>query len=59
MDRVDAVDGWQIHVPGVAAEPFVALLRSGMRFDGAPIIYCASEPGIDHSRYVPATFALP
>lgn len=59
MDRVEAVEGWQVHVPGVAAEPFTALLRAGMRFDGPPIIYCATEPGIDHSRYVPATFALP
>ena len=59
MDEVPAVEGWQIHVPGVAAEPFAALLRAGMRFDGPPIIYCATEPGIDHSRYVPATFALP
>ena len=30
-----------------------------MRFDGPPIIFCATEPRIDHSRYLPATFALP
>jgi hypothetical protein len=59
MDEVPAVEGWQIHVPGVAAEPFAALLLAGMRLDGPPIIYCATDPGIDHSRYVPATFALP
>jgi GNAT superfamily N-acetyltransferase len=59
MSRVEAVEGWQVHVPGVAAQPFAALLRAGMRFDGPPIIYCATQPGIDHSRYVPATFALP
>jgi hypothetical protein len=59
MDRVDAVENWMIHVPGPAAEAFVALLDTGMRFDGPPVIYCASEPGIDHSRYVPATLALP
>lgn len=59
MDAVEVVEGWQIHVPGVAADAFSELLRAGMRCDGPPIIYCASEPGIDHSRYVPATFALP
>ena len=59
MDEVEAVEGWQVHLPGVAAEPFAALLRAGMRFDGPPILYCATDPGIDHSRYVPATFALP
>lgn len=59
MKSVEVVDGWQIHVPGLCAEPFAALLRAGMRFDGPPIIYCATDPGIDHSRYVPATFALP
>ena len=59
MEAVEAVEGWQIHVPGAAAEPFAALLRAGMRLDGPPIVYCATEPGIDHSRYVPATFALP
>ena len=48
-----------VHVPGPAAEPFAALLKAGMRFDGPPIIFCATEPGIDHSRYLPATFALP
>lgn len=59
MEEVPAIDGWMIHVPGPAAEPFTALLGAGLRFDGPPIIYCASQPGIDHSRYVPATFALP
>ena len=59
MDQVEAVEDWMVHVPGVADEPFMALLRAGMRFDGPPIIYCASEAGIDHRRYLPATFALP
>jgi hypothetical protein len=59
MEAVEVADGWQVHVPGVAAEPFAGLLGAGMRFDGPPIIYCATEPTIDHSRYVPATFALP
>jgi GNAT superfamily N-acetyltransferase len=59
MDEVDAVDAWQVNVPGIAAEPFAALLNAGMRFDGPPVIYCATDPGVDHSRYIPATFALP
>jgi GNAT superfamily N-acetyltransferase len=59
MDEVGAAEDWMVHVPGVAAESFTALLKSGMKFDGPPIIYCASEPGIDHTRYLPATFALP
>jgi hypothetical protein len=59
MEAIEPVEDWMVHVPGVAAEPFVALLKAGMKFDGPPIIYCASEPGIDHTRYLPATFALP
>jgi hypothetical protein len=59
MDAVPVADGWQIHVPGVAARPFATLLGAGLRFDGPPIIYCATELTIDHERYVPATFALP
>jgi len=30
-----------------------------MRFDGPPVLFCATRDGIDHSRYLPATFALP
>jgi hypothetical protein len=59
MTEIDAVEDWMVHVPGVAAESFAALLRAGMKFDGPPIIYCSTEPGIDHTRYLPATFALP
>ena len=59
MGEVEAVEDWMVHVPGVAAEPFAALLQAGMKFDGPPIIFCATEPGVDHTRYLPATFALP
>jgi hypothetical protein len=59
MEQVEAVEDWMVHVPGPAAETFESLLRAGLRFDGPPIIFCATEPGIDHSRYLPATFALP
>ena len=59
MGEVEAAEDWMVHVPGVAAESFTALLKAGMRFDGPPIIFCATDPGIDHTRYLPATFALP
>ena len=59
MEQIEPPEEWMVHVPGPAAETFAALLRTGMRFDGPPIIFCATEAGIDHSRYLPATFALP
>lgn len=59
MDQIDAVEDWMVHVPGPADTVFATLLQAGMRFDGPPIIYCATEPRLDHSRYLPATFALP
>lgn len=59
MAEIEPPEDWMVHVPGHAAETFVALLRSGMRFDGPPILYCATRDGIDHSRYIPASFALP
>jgi GNAT superfamily N-acetyltransferase len=59
MEEIEPPEDWLIHVPGPAAETFAGLLQRGLRFDGPPIIYCASEPGIDHTRYLPATFALP
>ncbi|MEX2546408.1 MAG: GNAT family N-acetyltransferase [Chloroflexota bacterium] len=59
MDQIEPREDWMVHVPGPAAEPFSALLQAGMRFDGPPVIFCATQPGIDHSRYLPATFALP
>lgn len=57
--QVEAVEDWMVHVPGPAQETFVALLRHGLRFDGPPIIYCATGQETDHSRYLPSTFALP
>ena len=59
MNEVDAVEDWMVHVPGVAAESFTALLTAGMKFDGPPIIFCASQQVVDHTRYLPTTFALP
>ena len=59
MDQVRVADGWQIHVPGVAAATFEGLLKAGLRLDGSPTIFCATEPRIDHARYLPGTLALP
>jgi len=53
------VDTWLVNVPGSANETFVALLHAGMRLEGPPAIYCANELRIDHSRYLPASYALP
>ncbi|HYI22108.1 MAG TPA: GNAT family N-acetyltransferase [Candidatus Limnocylindrales bacterium] len=59
MKEIEPVEDWMLNVPGPAAEPFESLLKAGMRFDGPPIIYCATDGRTDHSRYMPATFALP
>jgi GNAT superfamily N-acetyltransferase len=59
MAQLRDVETWMLNVPGPAAETFVALLKAGMRLEGPPIVYCATELRIDHSRYMPATFALP
>jgi hypothetical protein len=59
MDQIDAVEDWMVHVPGPAETVFATLLRAGMRFDGPPIIFCATEQRVDHTRYLPASFALP
>lgn len=59
MQQIEPIEDWMLHVPGVAAETFAGLLAAGMRLDGQPVIFCATKPGIDHSRYLPATFALP
>jgi GNAT superfamily N-acetyltransferase len=59
MATMPAVETWLVNVPGPADETFVALLHAGFRVEGPPAIYCASEPRIDHSRYLPASYALP
>ena len=59
MAQLPEVETWLVNVPGVAAEAFVALLKTGMRLEGPPVVYCATKLRIDHSRYLPATFALP
>jgi GNAT superfamily N-acetyltransferase len=59
MDRLPDVETWLLNVPGPAAETFETLLKAGLRLEGPPIVYCATELRIDHSRYLPATFALP
>jgi GNAT superfamily N-acetyltransferase len=57
--QVAAVDAWQVLVPGPADATFVTLLNAGLRFDGPPAIFCATRPGPDYTRYLPASFALP
>lgn len=56
--RVQAVDAWQILVPGTADEAMVGLLRAGLRYDGPPALFCATTSGPDLERYLPGTFAL-
>jgi GNAT superfamily N-acetyltransferase len=59
MRHFDPPGDWMVHVPGPAAETFAHLLQAGMRFDGAPTIFCATDARIDHSRYLPGSFGLP
>jgi hypothetical protein len=59
MASITAMDAWQVLVPGPADTTFVGLLSAGLRFEGPPALYCATQPGPDFSRYLPATFALP
>jgi len=53
------VEAWMINVPGAAAETFVGLLQAGFRLEGPPAVFCATELRVDHSRYLPASYALP
>ena len=59
MRKLRAIDAWQVNVPGPAKDTLMALLAAGLRLDGPPAIYCASEPRPDHARYLPVTLALP
>ncbi|HUG49354.1 MAG TPA: GNAT family N-acetyltransferase [Candidatus Limnocylindria bacterium] len=59
LRQVAAIGAWQVLVPGPAQQTFVALLSGGLRLEGPPAIYCATDPSIDHARYLPASFALP
>lgn len=59
MAQLPDVETWMLNVPGPAGETFAALLKVGMRLEGPPVIYCATELRIDHRRYLPAMFALP
>lgn len=59
MSRLPEVETWLLNVPGPAAETFETLLKAGLRLEGPPVVYCATELRIDHRRYLPSTFALP
>ena len=50
--------GWSTS-PARPTRRSCALLHAGMRLEGPPAIYCANEMRIDHSRYLPASYALP
>lgn len=45
-------------VPGSAGEAIVPLLRSGLRFEGFPVLLCWDRPFADFARYVPASPGL-
>lgn len=59
LAKMPDVETWLVNVPGPANETFVTLLHAGMRLEGPPAIYCANDLRIDHSRYLPASYALP
>jgi GNAT superfamily N-acetyltransferase len=59
MREVEPLGAWMVHVPGPAADTFSGLLAAGLRLDGPPELFCASHHAIDHSRYLPSSFALP
>lgn len=59
LGQVSPLDAWQLLVPGPAQETYVALLRAGLRLEGPPALFCATRAGPDHSRYMPASYALP
>ena len=55
---VQPAGAWQIIVPGPAATVLPLMLRSGMRIDGTPGVYCAGHTGPRFDRYLPMSFAL-
>lgn len=59
VEREQPPGRWQLLVPGVADAALVPLLRAGMRFEGSPGLFCASEASISYERYLPSSFALP
>jgi len=47
-----------VWVPGHADRAIVALLRTGLRFDGFPVLVCWSAPFADFRRYLPISPGL-
>jgi hypothetical protein len=45
-------------VPGAASQTFSALIRSGLRIDGFPLLLCWSRPFADFERYLPLSPGL-
>jgi GNAT superfamily N-acetyltransferase len=59
MRRAQPPDAWNVVIPGVARGTLRMLLVAGLRFEGTPALYSATEQSIDFERYYPSGFALP
>ncbi|MFN8623483.1 MAG: GNAT family N-acetyltransferase [Chloroflexota bacterium] len=55
---VTPAGGWQAYVPGVAGGALLPLMAAGMRIDGGPAIFCATDDGPPFDRYLPMNSAL-
>jgi GNAT superfamily N-acetyltransferase len=58
VTAVRARGAFGLWVPGSAGEVVVALLRSGFRIDGFPVLLCWDRPFADFTRYVPISPGL-
>jgi GNAT superfamily N-acetyltransferase len=58
FSREQPPDAWNVVIPGVARDTLRLLLAAGLRFEGTPGLYCATEGSIDFERYFPSGFAL-
>jgi hypothetical protein len=47
-----------VWVPGEARDALGAILRSGVRIDGFPVLVCWERPFADFSRYMPISPGL-
>jgi GNAT superfamily N-acetyltransferase len=59
LDRERPAGPWVALVPGPHDGALVALLRAGLRFEGAPGVFAATRPTVALDRYLPFSFALP
>ena len=49
---------WEVVVPGPFAAALIALLEAGLRIDGSPALFSATQPVASLERYLPNSFAL-